>query len=552
MEIQETLDSQARPKLPAPGLLSAGLVHDFNNLLTVINGYNEMLLTSCELPEKARQCLTLVRGAGERAASLARSMMGLSRSDFSNGTVLEPGPLDINASVSELVTLAQHLLPDNIELSAILSPGLRPVLADRCGMMQVLLNLVVNSRDAMPEGGKVEIQTADLPTDSPSANPRPYLPAGNYIQLTVTDNGTGMDEATRQRIFEPFYTTKAHGSGTGLGLPMVQHIVKQSGGFLSIESAKGKGTTVRIYLPAAPGGTPHDNSQPAPSDIALFGGHETILIVEDERDLRELMSEFLQRLGYAVLDAGSAAEAVELSGQLNHRLDLLICDLVLPDSTGRELAECLLESRPGLPVLYISGHPAQVAHDTPQPGAQFLDKPFTVVEFGESVRSILDCQIPKRLDCQIPKRLDCQIPKRLDCQKPKGLDFQKPKGLDFQKPKRVLFVDDDAQVVMFASEVLRDAGYEVLVGEDGNVALAIAEKEPLDLVITDLVMREREGLETMMKLKKSHPELPVIAISGAFGGHFLRSASLLGARATLAKPFSGEDLLNVVRTVLGS
>ncbi len=507
MEMQETLDSQARPKPPAPGLLSAGLVHDFNNLLTVINGYNEMLLTSCELPEKARQCLTLVRGAGERAASLARAMMDLSRRN-----VVERGPVDINASVNELVTLAQHLLPANIALSAVLAPGLGSVLADRCGILQVLLNLVVNSRDAMPAGGKEEIETANLPSDSPATTPRPYLPAGNYIQLTVTDNGIGMEEATRQRIFEPFYTTKAPGCGTGLGLPMVQHIVKQSGGFLSIESAKGKGTTVRIYLPAAPG-TPAGNSQTEQSDIAPFAGRESILIVEDEPDLRQLMREFLQRLGYAVLDAGSAAEATELSGQLNDGLDLLICDVVLPDSTGRELAERLRGSRPGLPVLYISGHPTEVAHGDALPaGAQFLAKPFTVVEFGERVRRILDRQ----------------------------------------KPKRVLFVDDDAQVVMFASEVLRDAGYDVLVGEDGNVALSIAEKEPLDLVITDLVMREREGLETMMKLKTSHPDLPVVAISGAFGGHFLRSASLLGARATLAKPFSGEDLLNVVRTVLGN
>jgi CheY-like chemotaxis protein len=211
--------------------------------------------------------------------------------------------------------------------------------------------------------------------------------------LTVTDNGVGMDEATRQRIFEPFDTTKTPGCGTGLGLPMVQHIVKQSGGFLSIESAKGKGTTVRIYLPASQDSGPADNSQAEQSNIAPFA--------------------------------------------------------------------------------------------------------------------------------------------------------------DRRKQKRVLFVDDDAQVVMFASEVLRDAGYEVLVGEDGNVALSIAEKQPLELVITDLVMPGREGLETIIELKKSHPELPVIAISGAFGGHFLRSAALLGARATLTKPFSGEDLVNVVRMVLG-
>jgi len=493
------------PRMEATGLLSAGMVHDFNNLLTVINGYNEMLLNSSDLSDKARQCLILVRAAGQRAASLARALM-----DLSGRTAQEPRPVDINASVTELVALAQHLLPANVELSSVLAPGLRPVLADRCGILQVLLNLVVNSRDAMPDGGTVEIRTANVQPDSPSSTPHPLLPRGNYVLLTVKDNGTGMDEGTRQRIFEPFYTTKAPGSGTGLGLPMVQHIVKQSGGFLSIESAKGSGTTVRIYLPAAHGPAPADNGEMC---AVPRGGRETILIVEDNPELRSLMRDFLGELGYGVLDAGSAGEAAQLSSGLDDRIDLLVSDVVLPDSTGRELAECLLESRPGMPVLYISGYPVQPARDGDQsPGAEFLAKPFDVNQLGDSVRSMLDRR----------------------------------------KRKRILFVDDDAQVVMFASEVLRDAGYEVLVGEDGNVALALVEKEPLDLVITDLVMREREGLETMMRLRKSHPDLPVVAISGAFGGHFLRSAAMLGARATLAKPFSGEDLLNVVKNVFGS
>ncbi|MEI9974915.1 MAG: response regulator [Ignavibacteriota bacterium] len=489
-------------KLEAAGLLSAGLVHDFNNLLTVINGYNEMLLNSCELPEKARQCLTLVRDAGERAASLARAMMDLSRRSP------QRAPVDVNASVSELAALAQHLLPPDIELSTVLASGLMPAMADRCGILQVLLNLVVNSRDAMPDGGRVAIQTALFDTDSPSAIAQPFLPSGVYILLTVADNGIGMDEVTRQRIFEPFYTTKAPGTGTGLGLPMVQHIVKQNGGFLSIQSAKEEGTTVRIYLPAAPGSTPAADTQA--SDSVPKGHGETILIVEDDSDLRKLLCDSLEAWGYSVLDAGSAMEAAELAANLDDRLDLLICDVPLPDSADDAVVEALLRSRAGLPVLYISGHPALIAgsQDT---GEAVLAKPFSQVEFGERVRSTLDRK----------------------------------------KRKRVLFVDDDAQVVMFASEILREAGYDVLVGEDGNVALAIVEREPLDLVITDLVMREREGLETMMTLGKSHPDLPVVAISGAFGGQFLHSASLLGARATLAKPFTADDLLGVVNSVLG-
>jgi two-component system cell cycle sensor histidine kinase/response regulator CckA len=516
MEMHATLDSRGPhgsippapdSKLKAAGLLSAGMLHDLNNLLTVINGYNEMLLNSYQLPEKARQCLSLVRGAGERAASLARAMMDL------GSRAPQHQPVDVNASVSELVELAKHLLPENIELASDLSVGLRLALAERCGILQVLLNLVVNARDAMPDGGRVEIQTCNFHTDTPSLASHPFLPHGNYILLSVTDNGAGMDESTRQRMFEPFYTTKPAGVGTGLGLPMVQHIVKQNGGFLSIQSAMGVGTTVRIYLPAADDSLSAPNLQTRPLDTGAMSGRETVLLVEDDAVLRNLMRDILQDLGYAVLDASTAAEAAELSGNLDDGVDLLISSVALPDSSGRELAEALLETRPGLPVLYISGHPALVSHDDPSdPDARFLAKPFGVGEFGERVRSLLDRR----------------------------------------KRKRVLVVDDDTQVVMFASEVLREAGYEVLVGEDGNVALSIVEKEPLDLVITDLVMREREGLETMMRLRKSHPELPVVAISGAFGGHFLRSASLLGARATLAKPFSGEDLLNVVRRLLES
>jgi hypothetical protein len=494
--------------LEAAGLLSAGIAHDFNNLLTVINGYNEFLLASNELPEKARECLTVVRGAGERAAALARALMA-----FGRRTPLEPRLVDINDSVSELVRLARHLLPPGVELSARLEPNLHAVFADRCAILQALQNLVVNSRDALPAGGKVEIRTANLTTDTAASGSHPYLPPGNYIVLTVSDNGIGMDDATRQRIFEPFYTTKPPGAGTGLGLPMVQHIVKQSGGFLSLKSTQGKGTTVRIYLPAAEGHASAENSETVESKSAPRCGHETILIVEDNLDLRNLIRDFLRGLGYAVLDAGSAAEAAELSDGLHDRLDLLLADVALPGSSGNGLADSLKESRPGLPVLHISGYPEQAALDgAAQSGAEFLAKPFTLTALAERVRSILDRQ----------------------------------------RRKRVLLVDDDARVVMFLSEVLRDAGFDVVSGDDGKVALSIVEKQPVDLVITDLVMRECEGLETMARLRKSHPGLPVIAMSGAFGGHFLKSAAILGARATLAKPFSRADLLTAVRTVLGS
>jgi DNA-binding response OmpR family regulator len=491
--------------MEAARYLPAGMVHDLNNLLTVINGYNEILLASCELPEKARHCVAAACAAGQRAATLAHALM-----TAGPAIPLDPRQLDVNLCVSELVTLVRQLLPANIEISAVLAPDLPSVLADPCAIPQVLLNLVMNSRDAMPGGGKLEIETARASSAFTTASPSP--PRGNYVLLSVKDNGAGMDQATRQRIFEPFYTTHPR-SGSGLGLPMVRHVVNESGGFLSVESAEGEGTTVRIYLPATQAGAVPLEPQTVPTRIIPAGSRENILVVEGHADLRCLIRDALAHLGYAVLEGTCGTEAEELSRGLADSLELLVVNAWLPDSTGPQLAARLREARPGLPVLFVSGHDAQAdAIGELAADGDVLTAPFTLAELGGRVRAILDRR----------------------------------------KRKRVLFVDDDEQVLMFAGEVLRNAGYEVLVGEDGNVALSIVEREPLDLVITDLVMREREGLDTMMRLRETHPSLPVIAISGAFGGAFLRSATILGARATLAKPFSGEDLVDVVRRVLRS
>jgi signal transduction histidine kinase len=240
-------------KMEAVGLLAGGIAHDFNNLLTVVNGYSEMLLTTCELPEQAREFVAVIRDAGNRAGALAKGLLALSRR-----TPLDPRIVDLNQSVGEIATLVSRLLPASIRCSTVLARGLQTVLADPGCVQQVLLNLVVNSRDAMPDGGTIEIETANLTLDEASLGSHPSVPAGSYILLTVSDNGTGMDDETKRHLFEPLYTTKPDGAGTGLGLPMVQHIVKQSSGVLSVESEKGRGTTVRIYLPCANGaGSPN-------------------------------------------------------------------------------------------------------------------------------------------------------------------------------------------------------------------------------------------------------------------------------------------------------
>jgi DNA-binding response OmpR family regulator len=289
----------------------------------------------------------------------------------------------------------------------------------------------------------------------------------------------------------------------------VQYIVKQSGGYLSVESEKGSGTAVRIYLPSCA-----QEKEPEVPRIekAPPGGHETILIVQDSPEMRRFLRTALEGLGYSVMDAALAREAAALSSRFAEGIDLLVTDVVLADSSGLELARQLREARPGLPVLYISGstHDSALLASVQESGGEFLAKPLTLAVFAERVRRILERQ----------------------------------------KRPRILFVDDDPDLALFAVRVLREAGFEALVAGNGRVALQTVETEHPDLVITDLVMPECEGLETIMTLHKSHPALPVIAISGAFGGQFLNTAVALGAHATLAKPFSGEELVKAVRVAL--
>jgi CheY-like chemotaxis protein len=507
LETIARLERQLREaqKMEAMGLLAGGIAHDFNNLLTVINGYSEMLLATGELPQQEREVLAIIRDAGTRAAALAEGLLA-----FSRRKPIDPCILDLNQSVGEVASLVNRLLPVNIRCSTVLAPDLKMVLADSGCMQQAILNLVVNSRDAMPGGGTIEIRTANLTIAAASTGTHPNLPAGCYVLLSVADTGAGMDAETKRHLFEPFYTTKAYGSGTGLGLPMVQHIVKQSGGFISVESDKGRGTTVRIYLPAAAS----EKTEKIPgSRVTAPGGRETILLVENAPEVRALLSKALEDLGYTILAAASAGEAEALARGLAGHLDLLVADVLLEDSTGDELARRLRESRPRLRALFISGYTQGAAIERVQKsGWEFLSKPFSVVALADRIRSILDRRTRHR----------------------------------------ILFVDDDHAVVQFADRVLRDAGFEVLVAYHGNAALATVETEHVDLVITDLVMPEREGLETIMTLRKRHRSLPVIAISGASGGQFLKAAASLGACATLAKPFSGQELLGVVRAALGT
>jgi two-component system, cell cycle sensor histidine kinase and response regulator CckA len=382
------LEEQLRQaqKIEAVGRLAGGVAHDFNNLLNVITGYGQMLFRRlAEGPE--REKTRAILQAADRAAGLTRQLLAFSRKQ-----VLEPKVLDLNAVVSGMDEMLRRLIGEDIELEADLAADLGRTRADPGQLEQVLMNLVVNARDAMPRGGRVTLETANAEMDD--AYVRDHLGArpGRYVTLAVRDTGLGMDAETQKHIFEPFFTTKEKGKGTGLGLATVYGIVKQSEGYIWVESAPGAGTTVRVYLPRVEGEPVAEGpKRPAVPEEAPARGTETVLLVEDEEMVRRMTREVLEGAGYQVLEAASGFDALRVSSGHRGRLDLLLTDVVMPGMSGRELAERLAPVRPGMRVLYMSGHTddAIFHHGVTQAATGFLQKPFTPETLERRVRELL-------------------------------------------------------------------------------------------------------------------------------------------------------------------
>ena len=383
---------QQAQKMEAVGRLAAGIAHDFNNLLTIINGYTELLLarpaSGNEDEAQARARVAGIRKAGERAAGLTKQLLAFSRQQ-----VLEPRLLDLNAVVAEMESLLRRVLGEDLKFATALSPGLGTVRADPGQIGQVLMNLVVNARDAMPDGGTLTVETANVRLDARTAAAHSDLAPGEYVMLAVTDTGTGMDAATLSHVFEPFFTTKPAGQGTGLGLATVFGIAQQSGGAVAVHSELGRGTTMRVYLPrlAAP-----PAPAPAPASGPAAGGHETVLVVEGDDTVRELFHEVLRAHGYSVLAAAGPDDALRQARQHAGPLDLLISDVIMPGMNGPQLAAALQAVRPQLRVLYISGHAdaAVTRAAALAPGIEFLHKPFAPESLAAKVRQALDPPAP--------------------------------------------------------------------------------------------------------------------------------------------------------------
>src|SRR5881398_3287001 len=384
---QRHLEDQLRQsqKMEAVGQLAGGIAHDFNNLLTAILGSTQLLLQATPPGDVRREDVEEIRNAGLRAAELTRQLLA-----FSRRQVLAPKVLELNAVVANMDKMLRRLIGDDVELATALHAEAGAVNADPGQLEQVLLNLVVNARDAMPGGGRVLIETTRLLLRDELVERRHRLAPGDYVCLTVTDSGLGMDEATQAHLFEPFFTTKEVGKGTGLGLATVYGIVKQSGGYIWVYSEPGRGTTVKVYLPRVRGAA--EPPLPAPEPPPLRGGNETVLLVEDAAPVRTLARRSLEARGYRVLDAADGPSAIELSARHAGEIDVLVTDVVMPGMSGRELAERLAPTRPAMKVLYTSGYTddAMVRQGVLNAGVAFLQKPFVPDSLARKVREVLD------------------------------------------------------------------------------------------------------------------------------------------------------------------
>ena len=490
-------------KMESIGRLAGGVAHDFNNLLTVINGYSVMALADLSPEDPFRAQMEEIHKAGERAAALTRQLLAFSRKQ-----VLQPKRLNLNRTVEDMRSMLARIVGEDVELALELSPQDLFVNADPHQLQQVIMNLAVNARDAMPGGGYLRIETC-LETPREDRRTGPEERPQHRAMLAVSDTGIGMDEATRERIFEPFFTTKGVGEGTGLGLPMVQGIVAQSGGSIEVRSEPGEGTTFRIYLPVLETAMPGAEKRPP---AATTGGRETILLVEDQAEVRRYVTQVLKSYGYRVIPAAGGREAIAACEREPAPIHLLLTDVVMPGESGREVATRCARMRPGLKILFMSGYTGDVTerHQVSGEGCRFIQKPFSPEELAREIRV----------------------------------------ALGVARPASVLVAGNEAGVRSFFRTVLEAGGYGVLEAVDANQAIARARTGKPDLVLMDIATPGPEGIEDIRALRRDAPGPAIIAVSGALGGEYWKMAQMAGADGVLTKPVSPEVLLRKVADTL--
>jgi signal transduction histidine kinase/CheY-like chemotaxis protein len=391
---QQQLEERLRQahKMEAVGRLAGGVAHDFNNLLTIIRGNSDLLIDRDGADAFHKRCVEQIQKASGRAVAMTRQLLAFSRMQ-----VLQPRVLDLNAVVAEMGKMLPRLIGEHIEHVFVPEPKLKLVTADPGQIEQVLMNLAVNSRDAMPGGGVLTVRTANVEMTQVDGARHGSMPPGSYVLLSVSDTGIGMDQATKTHIFEPFFTTKEVGKGTGLGLATVYGIVKQSGGFIWVESALGKGTTFEIYLPLASG--PASKAEAEAKQAALRRGSETILVVEDEAGVRELAGQFLKAQGYTVLEAKDGIEALEIAARHEATIHVILTDMIMPRMSGTELVKRLKAIRPDMKAAYMTGYAEYATSGNETSSNQqssILQKPFSSTSLAEMIRAVLTGQASEK------------------------------------------------------------------------------------------------------------------------------------------------------------
>jgi PAS domain S-box-containing protein len=501
------LEEQLRQanRIEAIGGLAGGIAHDFNNILNVVIGYANLMLRNERDPARNRR-LQEIRDAGERGAALTRQLLAFSRKQ-----VLRPRVLNLAETLRGMDHMLRRLIGEDVEVVTAIGPCLGNVKVDPSQIEQVILNLVVNARDAMPAGGRltINLENREWQPSGDAVNSA----VGRYVVMEVSDTGCGMSPEVQARALEPFFTTKEVGRGTGMGLSTVYGIVQQSGGHLQIYSEPGVGTSMKVLLPlvdeagepVAPAGTgPH-----------LLVGDETILVVEDDDAVRQQVVATLETAGYRVIAAANGPEAMRITGALPDRIHLLLTDVVMPKQSGRDVAGQLSARRPDLKVIYMSGYPGNTItnNGTLDPAVHFLDKPFSPGDLCRKVRLVLNSPARPAL--------------------------------------RVLTVNDEPELRQWLADLLTGSGYQVTTAPDGYAALALCVNQRFDVVITDLLIPGKEGIETIREIRRIQPGTRIIAISGVAEEGALQAARAAGAHLSFAKPIHEQTVLAGLRQLTG-
>ena len=510
---QRRLEAQFRQaqKMEAVGRLAGGIAHDFNNILTVILGYCDLFSKEALTPAQQGK-IKVVRDASMRAANLTRQLLAFSRKQL-----LQTQVLSLNALVTQIEILMRRIMGEDVQLVTQLEPALRAVKADPGQLEQVLMNLVVNARDAMPGGGTLTIATRNMQLEPDFFGHQFRVQAGSYAMVSVEDTGTGMDSETQAQIFEPFFTTKESGKGTGLGLSTVYGIVKQSGGYIGVRSMPDAGSTFSVFLPAV-----EASALPVVEEakgVAGDGaGDETILMAEDDDHVRVFAATLLRSHGYSVIEARDGLEALEVVKRYGSTIHLLLTDVIMPNLSGPGLANEAVGFRPALKVAYMSGYlESGAAADAVLSRADVVHKPFTSAHLLERVRAALD----------------------------------RARNEDVRSGAKVLVVEDDEALLSLLSDALAREKFNVFRATNALDARRILDREPCDLVITDLMMPYEEGIDFAVELKREAPEVKIIVISGVPAAlAYIQGSELLGDVVTVAKPFTVDLLISRINSLL--